>query len=31
MMDSFAIEQYKKYFGNSSLDKIYFTEEQFKI
>lgn len=31
MMDSFAIEQYKKYFGNSSLDKIYFTEDQFKI
>lgn len=31
MMDSFAIEQYKKYFGNNSLDKIYFTEEQFKI
>lgn len=31
MMDSFAIEQYKKYFGNNSLDKIYFTEEQFKF
>lgn len=31
MMDSFAIEQYKKYFGNNSLDQIYFTEDQFKI
>jgi len=29
MMDSFAIEQYKKYFGNNSLDQIYFTEDQF--
>jgi dGTPase len=31
MMDSFAIEQYKKYFGNNSLDNIYFREDQFKF
>lgn len=31
MMDSFAIEQYKKYFGNNSLDNIYFTDIQFKF
>lgn len=27
MMDSFAVEQYKKYFGESELNKIYFKEK----
>lgn len=31
MMDSFAIEQYKIYFGANSLDQIYFKEEQFNF